>query len=66
MNKERELLDHLISCVITVKQENTPDWMEYICEEINKINEQLGDSDRVCVYMDEIHIIRTRKLETTR
>lgn len=60
MSRERELLDHLISCIVTVKQENTRDWMDYICEEINKINEDLGDPDRAVVYMDQIRICRPR------
>ena len=63
MSRDRELLENLVSCIITVKRRNTKDWMNYICEEINKIQEEHGDPDRVCVYMDEIHIVRPRKLE---
>lgn len=54
----RHLLDHILSCIITVKQENTPEWMEYICEEINKVNEALGDPDRVEPYREWIRVLR--------
>jgi len=36
------LLKHILSCIITVRQENTPEWMEYIAEEVNRINEAMG------------------------
>lgn len=52
------LLDHILSCIITVKQENTPEWMEYIAEEVNKINEAIGGPDRVVVNCCDIVIVR--------
>lgn len=52
------LLKHILSCIITVKQENTPEWMEYIAEEVNKINEAIGDPDRVVVNCCDIVIVR--------
>lgn len=52
------LLKHILSCIITVKQENTPEWMEYIAEEVNRINEAIGDPDRVVVNCCDIVIVR--------
>lgn len=52
------LLNHILSCIITVRQENTSDWMEYIAEEVNKVNEAIGDPDRVVVNCCDIVIVR--------
>jgi len=57
-DEAREQLDHILSCIITVRQENTPEWMEYIVEEVNKVNEAMGDSDRVIVDRDGIRIVK--------
>lgn len=43
----RELIDHLLSCIVTVKTRNAPEWMEYIAEEMNKTLKALGDPDRI-------------------
>lgn len=51
------LLDHILSCIITVKQDNTPEWMEYIAEEVNKINKAMNDRDRVEVFCNGIRIV---------
>lgn len=52
------LLDHILSCIITVRQENTPEWMEYIVEEVNKVNKAMGDSDRVELSRGDIVIVK--------
>jgi len=52
------LLKHILSCIITVKQENTPEWMEYIAEEVNRINEAMGDPDRVSLRFGGIVIVK--------
>jgi len=52
------LLKHILSCIITVKQENTPEWMEYIAEEVNRINEAMGDLDRVSLRLGGIVIVK--------
>ena len=52
------LLKHILSCIITVKQENTPEWMEYIAEEVNKINEAIGDPGRVSLRFGGIVIVK--------
>lgn len=63
MKKENEevvgLLDHILSCIITVKQENTPEWMEWIVEEVNKVNEAIGDPDRAELIRGRILLVKS-------
>nr|WP_320132353.1 hypothetical protein [uncultured Holophaga sp.] len=64
-DRYRDALGELISCVLTIKANNTPDWMAYIAEEVNRAAEAMGDADRVQVAGDGLCIIRAANEQTT-
>ena len=46
-DRYRSATKHLVSCILTVQEVNTDEWMEYIAEEINEWAEATGEPDRV-------------------
>ncbi len=55
---QRRELDHILSCIVTVRLRNLKGWMTYITEEINDCLERIGDKDRVVVSGDGLRIVR--------
>jgi len=41
-----EVLKNMVSGIVTVKRENTDEWMEWIVEKINEVLEYLKDDGR--------------------
>lgn len=50
--------NQLLSYILSVRLENTPEWMDDLCEQINRYAEATGDSDRVEPYRDALRILR--------
>lgn len=56
----RETLNSLIGYALSVRTENTPEWMQGFADRINKAAEVLGDSDRAVVCGDQLIIERNQ------
>ena len=59
-DRYRSATKHLVSCILTVQEVNTDEWMEYIAEEINKWAEATGEPDRVELAKYGLKVIRGR------
>jgi hypothetical protein len=53
----------LLSYILSVRLENTPEWLNGLCEQINNYAEVTGETDRVQPYRDSIQIICAAQVE---
>lgn len=53
-----DVANQLLSYILSVRLENTPEWMDGLCEQINNFAEATGDTDRVEPYRDALRIVR--------
>ena len=45
-DEAREALRTFASCVLSARQQNTPEWMEYLAEAVNTACAAIGEDDR--------------------
>jgi len=57
------VIGELLGKVVSVRKENTGDWMQYITDAINDTLERIGDSDRVKYDGEHINIVARDALE---
>lgn len=50
--------NQLLSYILSVRLENTPEWMDGLCGQINQYAEATGESDRVKRYRDALRLVR--------
>ena len=53
--------DKLLSCFLSVRKQNTTEWMRGIAEDINEYCEATGDNDRVRFNGDGLVIVRSKE-----
>lgn len=54
----KSVADELLGYVLSVRRQNTSEWMDGLVEEINRYAEATGETDRVAIHRDGLRIIR--------